>query len=73
MEKDTNVKTDQTTKQKNGYDSEDEATSDSSRSTDDTSDNEAPKGVAGNRDSDKNDACEDQAVKPVRKSPYTEH
>ena len=58
MENDTDVKTDQPTKQKNGDDSEDEAASGSSRSADDTPNNGVPKEIVGNRDSDKHDATQ---------------
>ena len=62
VEIDKDVKTIQTTRQKNEDDSKEEATSDSSKQIDDTSDDKIPKEVVGNRDSDKHDAPRGRGV-----------
>ena len=78
MEIDKDVKTIQTTKQKIEDDSEEEATSDSSKPIDDTSDDEIPKEVVGNRNSDKHDAsrrpggetCKKKRIKGSNLAPH---
>ena len=74
---DTDVRTDQATRQKNGDDSEDEATTDSSKSANDTSDNGVPN-IAANRNSDAphrsvDETCEEFYIKDSGSDPHRLH